>query len=53
VLIGTVLFGLALLFNYRGEPRGRYYSSGFLLALGGFLIGLGILLGATPLHVVG
>jgi len=52
VLIGTILFGLALIFGFRGEPRGRYYSSDFLLAAGGFLVGLGVLLGANPLHAV-
>jgi hypothetical protein len=52
VLVGTVLFGVALLFGVRGEPRGWYYGVKFLLSLAGLLVGLGVLLGATPLHVV-
>jgi hypothetical protein len=52
VLIGTILFGLALLFNHRGEPRGWYFGFRFMISLAGLLIGVGILIGAAPLHVV-
>lgn len=52
VLIGTILFGLALFFGVVIESGTRRTVGNFLLAGGGFLIGLGVLLGAAPLHVV-
>lgn len=47
VLIGTILCGLAVFFDYHNERRGRFF------ALGAFLIGFGVLLGAPALIKVG
>jgi type IV secretory pathway VirB2 component (pilin) len=51
VLIGTILCGIAVFFGYRGEPRGRFWRVDFLLGVGAFLIGLGVLFGAHPLVI--
>jgi hypothetical protein len=53
VLIGTILCGVAIFFGYTHEPRGRIFAGGTLVAIGAFLIGLGVLFGAPALVKVG
>ncbi len=51
VLVGAVLFALALILHLHGEPSGRFFASNFILALAGLLTASGVLLGADALHV--
>lgn len=50
VLIGTILFAIAMVETQTSEPRGRFFASGTLLGLAGVLVGVGVLLGAPALN---
>jgi hypothetical protein len=52
VLVGAILFAIALLFHHTGEPRGRFFGVVGILALAGLFTSVGVLLGAPALVAV-